>query len=221
MKLRNRTLASLVFAIVLGGLIVLLFQGAIREAVYAKMTVDMFVGSDPDEFEPGPVVGSRFPGLDATWRGERVTQLQRFAGPLGTVLVASRSVDWCPYCRRQMIQLQEHAAQFRDAGIGLVAITYDGPALQREFAEQFDISFPLLSDNEARTFKTLGILNRDFGPDDPHYGIPHPGMIVVDDQGTVVETVFIKDYTTRIDSQAAFELARDALSPARRAPAGS
>ena len=44
-------------------------------------------------------------------------------------VVASRSFDWCPYCMRQIIQLQEEKAGFDAAGIGMVAITYDDPAV--------------------------------------------------------------------------------------------
>ena len=73
----------------------------------------MFVASDNDDFDPGPATGSFFPGLQASYQGRRITLINEFAGRNGTVFIASRSVDWCPYCMRQMIQLQEHKAELR------------------------------------------------------------------------------------------------------------
>ena len=52
---------------------------------------------------------------------------------------------------KQMIQLNEHAAEFAAAGIGLVAITYDAPELQQAFAEEHGITVPMLSDSMLLT----------------------------------------------------------------------
>ncbi|CAA0125262.1 Putative peroxiredoxin [Halioglobus japonicus] len=200
-------LPLLILVLVLG----YLFREPLKELAFAQLTEDMFVAVDNDNFDPGPAVGSRFPGLQATYHGRTVTLIDEFAGPRGTVFIASRSVDWCPYCMRQMIQLQEYQAEFEAAGIGMVAITYDDPALQQAFIDKFGITIPLLSDTDALSFKTLGILNEDYLPDDFQYGIPHPGMIVIDPQGRVVGKLFLEAYSSRVDSAAALAFAKDAL----------
>ena len=181
------------------------------EIYAARLTRDMFVPADNDEFDPGPAIGSRFPGLRATYLGRTVTLVEEFAGENGTVLVASRSLDWCPYCRRQLFQLQEHSAGFAAAGIGLVVITYDGPQLQQDFANRFGITIPVLSDSSSLSFKTLGILNTRYRPGDRHYGIPYPGMIVISPTGQVVGKLFLEDYRSRVDSAAALAFAKDVL----------
>lgn len=188
-----------------------LFREPLREFVYAQLTRDMFVDADTDDFDPGPVLGSSFPGLRATYAGQPITLLAPFAGRRGTLLVASRSLDWCPFCMRQMIQLQQSKADFDAAGIGMVAITYDDPALQRAFVDKHHISIPVLSDMDALTFRTLGILNEDYGPGDSRYGIPHPGMMVIDSNGIVVGKLFLEDYSARVDSTAALAFAKAAL----------
>lgn len=188
-----------------------LFREPLKELAFARFTQGMFVTADTDNFDPGPAVGSLFPGLQATYDGRTVTLIDDFAGPNGTVFIASRSVDWCPYCMRQMIQLQEYQHQFEAAGIGMVAITYDDPALQQAFIEKYDITIPLLSDTDALSFKTLGILNEQYTPEDFQYGIPHPGMIVVDPKGRVVGKLFLEAYSTRVDSEASLAFAKDAL----------
>jgi peroxiredoxin len=191
--------------------LIYLFRVPLKEAAYAKLTENMFVAGDNDSFDPGPALGSHFPGLRATYHGREVSLLDAFAGDNGTIFIASRSLEWCPYCMRQMIQLQEHKAGFDAAGIGMVGITYDDPALQQAFIDKFGITIPILSDIDALSFKTLGILNREYQPGDSHYGIPNPGMIIIDTRGVVVGKLFLEAYSSRVDSAAALAFARAAL----------
>jgi len=189
-----------------------LFREPLKEIAFARLTQDMFVASDDDSFDPGPALGSRFPGLHALYQGREISLIEEFAATNGTVFIASRSLDWCPYCMRQMIQLQEHKAQFDTAGIALVAITYDEPTLQQAFIDKFGITLPILSDLNALSFKTLGILNQEYLPGDFQYGIPHPGMIIIDTNGTVVGKLFLEAYSSRVDAAAALAFARNALA---------
>ncbi|MEM8563874.1 MAG: redoxin domain-containing protein [Pseudomonadota bacterium] len=208
----NRSLIAVV--IVTAGLIVCgyVYREQLTSAAMAKLTEDMFVMEDSDSFDPGPAVGSRFPGLRALHRGKQITLLDDFAGDNGTLLIASRSIEWCPYCIRQLLQLQNHLEDFEDAGIGLLAITYDRPGVQEAFSAEFGITIPLASDINALSFKTLGILNPDYGPDEIEYGIPYPGMIVVDPQGIVAGKLFLESYDTRIHAGAALNYAKQALA---------
>jgi peroxiredoxin len=199
--------ALLLLALVLG----FLFREPLKEMALARLTQDMFVASDNDDFDPGPAVGSHFPGVQATYKDRSITLIDEFAGVNGTAFIASRSYDWCPFCMRQLIQLQENKAGFDAAGIGMVAITYDDPKLQQAFIDKFNITIPILSDVNGLSFKTLGILNEQYAPDDFQYGIPHPGMIVIDPNGNVVGKLFLEDYSTRVDSTTSRAFARIAL----------
>lgn len=193
------------------GALLYLFREPVKQSLYDRLTADMFVPADIDDFDPGPALGSDFPGVNAQYRGRRIQLINDFAGENGTVFIASRSLDWCPYCMRQMIQLQQHKSGFDAAGIGLVGITYDEPSLQQAFIERHSITIPILSDIDALTFKTLGILNEDYGPGDLQYGIPHPGMIIIDSRGRVVGKLFVEAYSSRVDSSAALAFAREVL----------
>jgi peroxiredoxin len=211
----KRTLVVALAVLFGAGIMLLLFRDPIKQAAYDRLTDDMFVAADSDDFDPGPAVGSRFPGLNAVYGGRRIQLLEELAGSRGTVLVASRSLDWCPYCMRQMIQLQAHKPAFDAAGIALVAITYDAPELQQAFARAHGITIPLLSDIDALSFKTLGILNERYQPGDFQYGIPHPGMIVIDPGGEVVGKLFVEAYSKRVDSKAALAFAIEVLGEER------
>jgi peroxiredoxin len=204
--------------IVLALLLFGLFRQQIKEAAYDSITENMFVEEDSDSFDPGPAIGSRFPGLNATYRGDTITLIEPFAGPAGTLLMASRSFDWCPYCMKQMIELNRSAQAFADAGIGLVAITYDSPEQQQAFAERHGITVPILSDVDTLSFRTLGILNPDYQPGDTAYGIPYPGMIIIAPDGRVVGKLFLEGYSTRVSAAAALTYASQQLAQADAAP---
>lgn len=206
----KKLLAILVILAILIGL-GYLFRVPLRDTAEAMLTRDMFVPASAATFSLGPKPGSRFPGVRATFEGREVKLIDEFAGPNGVIFVALRSVDWCPYCKRQLLELQENRALFDANGIGLVAITYDAPELQSAFAARHAVDIPLFSDIDALTFKTLGILNEDYQPGDDNYGIPHPGMIIVNDRGVVVGKLFVEEYSLRVNSRDSLAFAKDAL----------
>ena len=207
-----KNIFKVVFVLILFSLAVgYLYREPIKQRVFAQITQGMFVAVDNDDFDPGPAINSHFPGLQATYQDRSITLIDEFKGVNGTAVIASRSFEWCPYCMRQIIQLQENKIGFDTAGIGMVAITYDNPMLQQVFIEKFGITIPVVSDVNALSFKTLGILNKDYNPGEFQYGIPHPGMIVIDSQGKVVGKLFLEAYSSRVDAAAALAFAKTAL----------
>ena len=109
------------------------------------------------------------------------------------------------------MQLQEQIDTFREAGLGVVAMTYDAPALQQAFVSRHGITYPMLSDVDATSVRALGILNTDYQPGDSAYGIPYPGVFVVDRDGVIRAKVFVEAYSTRVDAEGVLRLARDTL----------
>lgn len=209
---------ALSLLLLLGGALYL-FRAPLFDLVAAWLTADMFIDTIPDDYQPGVAIGEPFPAIRATLLrpGEDnddsvLIDVRDLLGERGVLLVASRSVAWCPYCMRQLVQLQEHKAAFDEAGIALAGLTYDAPADHRAFMTRHGIDFAMLADHDAYSIKALGILNADHGPGDEHYGIPDPGMFVIDRQGRIVGKVFVKGYATRVDAAAVLEYARAALA---------
>jgi DsbC/DsbD-like thiol-disulfide interchange protein len=81
--------------------------------------------------------------------------------------------------------------------LGLAAISYDSPAVLRNFAQRRRITFPLLSDEGSKTIRAFGILNADVSKGTPFYGIPHPGTYIVDTNARVVAKYFEDDFRQR------------------------
>lgn len=95
--------------------------------------------------------------------------------------------------------MQESVEDFAEAGVGIVVVTYDAPELQQQFVDAGGITYPFISDIDAATMIALGILNEDYVPGDDAYGIPHPGVFVVNPDGEIVGKVFIESYRERVD----------------------
>jgi peroxiredoxin len=201
-----RVSVAFVASLVLAG-----FVGSAVRAQDDAKTANMFVTADDDGFDPGLPIGAAFPDIEALYRGEPITSLDGLVGVRGTVLIANRSVDWCPYCRRQIAELQEHADAFESAGLAVVILTYDTPELQQAFIDAGSITFPFISDVDTASMRALGILNEQYAPGDPAYGIPYPGVFVIDPEQNIAGKIFIESYRERIDGRSLLGYALEVL----------
>lgn len=187
------------------------FRAPIGELADAWTTRNMFVSVEEASFKPGPKIGSALPELQANHQGRRINVVEEFSRGNGIVLIVLRSIDWCPYCKNQMLKLQEHKPYFDLYGIRLVAITYDSEDAQQPFIEQHGITIPVLSDTQSKTFQALGILNQDHQPGDAEYGLPHPGAIIVNRDGIIVGKLFVENPNLRVYSSEMLDYTKKAL----------
>ena len=207
----RKLLAGAALFLLLGLGLVLVFREPLQQMVDDRLTRDMFVPAVAADPSLGPAPGASLPLLQASLNGQPVTHLNDHARANGTVLIVLRSIDWCIFCQRQMRQLQDYQHHFHAAGIGLVAITYDTPEAQQPFIDKQAITIPVLSDVGQGSFRALGVLNENYQPGDAEYGIPHPGLIVVDGGGVIVGKLFVASHELRVDSSEALRYARDVL----------
>jgi peroxiredoxin len=145
----------------------------------------------------GPQIGEIVPEFklqsgDGTWWTR-----DSIMGPQGVMLVFSRSADWCPYCKTQIIELQSRLPELKSKGLGLAVITYDSPAVLADFAKRRNIGFPLLSDPASHAIKTFGILNTTVDRKSTNFGIPFPGTFIVNRAGVVTSRFFEDAYQER------------------------
>lgn len=145
----------------------------------------------------GPKVGERVPEFRLVDQQGTVRTLGSVMGAKGAMLVFSRSIDWCPYCKTQVLELQGRADELRKRGLGLAVITYDSPALHAEFSKRRGITFPLLSDAGSATIRAFGILNTTVNEQSQNYGIPFPGTFMLDPKGVVTARFFEDAYQER------------------------
>lgn len=148
--------------------------------------------------DTGPDLGSQIPKLTVLDQFGDKQQLSNIMGEKGAVIMLFRSADWCPFCKRHLIELNGEAAKFKKKGYGITAISYDTPKILRTFAQKKKLEFSLLADQNVATFKALNVVNKDYEPGDRHYGIPYPGVIVVDNKGVIVHKYFFEGYKKRV-----------------------
>jgi peroxiredoxin len=146
----------------------------------------------------GPILGEQAPKISVLNTQEQAVNIKELSGEQGLIILFFRSADWCPFCKKHLIELNEHAEQFKKLGYGLAAISYDNTDILKTFAEQKNISYPLLSDQKVQTMLAYGIVNSEYAEGSDHYGIPYPGVVVIDNKGKVMHKHFFKGYKKRV-----------------------
>lgn len=95
------------------------------------------------------------------------------------------------------MQLTEISDQIEAMGISVAAMTYDSVATLKTVQEDQDIQFPLLHDEEVSHVNALGIRNLDYEPGHRIYGIPYPGIFLVDADGVILAKFAEERYQDR------------------------
>lgn len=92
-------------------------------------------------------------------------------------------------------------------GIEVIAVTYDSPEELATFKTRRNIDFALFHDPQSQLIKSLGILNPGPEPDSSYYGIPLPGMMLVDKNGVIQAKFAEESYKLRPDYPSVLEQA--------------
>ena len=95
------------------------------------------------------------------------------------------------------MELAHNADRIKAAGLGLAAISYDAPAVLKNFADRQKVGFPLLSDPDSKTIRDYGILNEQAAKGTFAYGIPYPGIYILNAKGVVTAKYFESDFKER------------------------
>src|SRR5262249_20229599 len=99
----------------------------------------------------------------------------------------------------QLVQLQKDLDKIKNAGVTLVAVSYDPAEALAKFAEQKHITYPLLSDADSKIIEAYGL--RD--PKGQGYAIP--GTVILDKDGVVRQKLFEIGYVKRHSTDALIE----------------
>lgn len=83
-----------------------------------------------------------------------------------------RSAEWCPFCKKQLIQLQKEVKDIEATGTTVVAISYDSVDALKKFADQNQIMYLMLSVPGSKTINAYGIRNTTGNPGSRYDGIP-------------------------------------------------
>lgn len=150
----------------------------------------------------GPVIGSPAPAFAAKTSTGVSVDLAALSGENGAVIVFSRSLDWCPYCKKQAIELETVAAQMDEAGWPISLVTYDTPETLASFGADKAISYSLVSDKGSAMIDAFGLRNTEMKAGSRFDGIPHPAIVFISADGTVRAVQREEGYKDRPPSDA-------------------
>jgi peroxiredoxin len=158
-------------------------------------------GSNAQEFNWASdyPVGASIPMLEAPDQNGTVQNLASLTGEKGLVLVFNRSFDWCPYCKAQLVGLEQATAGLEAAGLKIATITYDPVETLKLVEEDLGLTFALLHDEEIKHVNAFNIRNMDYNPGDFAYGVPQPGIMLVSPQGIVLGKFAEENFRVRPD----------------------
>lgn len=81
----------------------------------------------------------------------------------------------------------------------MVAMTYDSVDFLKEVELDRGVSFTLLHDEAITHVNRIGILNTDYEPDSRAYGVPYPGIFLIDTAGVIRDKFAEESYRDRPD----------------------
>jgi peroxiredoxin len=145
-----------------------------------------------------------------------------------TVVIFYRG-GWCPYCNSQMETLMAWEPKLEALGYRILALSPDKPERMRESLEKHKLTYTLLSDSRLDLARAFGLayrvgaiqstalwlhgINLEGYSGESHRWLPVPAAYVLDTKGIVRFKYFNPDYTVRVDPNALYQAAVDALKP--------
>jgi peroxiredoxin len=163
------------------------------------LTGPMQMATAADEI-PGPAVGDTFnEALTIKDQTGQFRSLDDLTGEKGLVIVFVRSADWCPFCQKQLMDVNQRLPEFQALGLNVVSISVDAVAEITAFAEARSIRYPMLADTEGAINKRLGIRDEQYPTGSYAFGVPRPTLYVVDRAAVVRARYMEPTYKTRPD----------------------
>lgn len=130
--------------------------------------------------------GTRFPHIT----------LPTIAGATRAIGTPEPGADWqlvvvyrglhCPICKKYLAKLEELAPGFRDAGLGVIAVSGDPEEKARAMAEEVGLTIPVAFGLSVAQMRELGLYVSDpRSAQETDRPFPEPGLFVVNGEGNV------------------------------------
>lgn len=142
-----------------------------------------------DELKRGKKVGEKAEGISG---------FSNIAGDNGLILMFNRSVGWCPFCQKQVIDWNKEIDKFSAKGYVVAVVTYDAPEVIAKFKNQHEIKLPIIADEKSELIKAFDVLNyEDFLAKSKFFGVPHPIIYVIDSEKNITARFSREGYKNR------------------------
>ena len=178
------------------------------------LTAFLFVFTLSAQEKPeGLFINSKAPDFKAVDQNGNNIRLKDMVKNGNVVLFFYRG-NWCPYCSRQLKQLQDSLELFVEKGVQVVAITPEKPEGISKTIEKSNATFPIIHDEEGKIMKAYDVrfaldeksVSRykmsgiDLAATNGKNGtnLPVPAVYIINKENTIIYRYFNEDYKKRV-----------------------
>ena len=181
------------------------------------------VADAPENIRP-ILIGATIPNLSLADLDGMPVRLMDLVSRKPTILIYYRG-GWCPFCNRQLQQLQGLEPMLEQLGFQMIAISADRPSKLKESLGKHSISYILLSDSSMTGAKMMGLawqmggprvtryrlMNMDVESDSgmDHHILPVPGVFILNRKGVVKFQYVNPNHRERLSSAVLEAAARE------------
>lgn len=149
---------------------------------------------------PGPAVGSTFPdALALQDQSGKPQTLKALLGKNGAAVFFVRSADWCPFCKRQMTDVNARVTEFKALGLAVISVSHDTVDQIAAFHASQSIGYAMLADPDGTVVEKLGIRDLQYADGSRAFGVARPMIFVVDPQLRITHKYAEESYRNRPD----------------------
>lgn len=183
------------------------------------------VAASPDDVHP-LLIGATIPDITLTDVDYQSVELLQVVRQKPAIIIYYRG-GWCPFCNRQLSQLQGLQPKLLEMGYQIIAISSDRPSNLRKSLNKRDLTYTLLSDSamvgarqfglawkmsdrQVMSYKLL-MMDVEKGAGLDHHIVPVPGVFIVDRKGVVQFQYVNPNHRVRLNAEVLETAARTAL----------
>ena len=131
----------------------------------------------------------------------------------GNVVLIFYRGQWCPYCNKQMMQLQDSLSLIKAKGATVIAVTAEKPENISKTVAKTKASFPIVHDEKLKIMKQYDVAfavdaktvemykkyGIDFEQSNGSNGanLPVPAVYIINKEGKIIYRFFDQNYTKR------------------------
>ena len=141
-------------------------------------------------FGSAPVIGEKAPSFSLPDQDGNIRNIKEFFGNKLVVYFFPKADT--PGWTKQACGFRDEYKNFSKYGINIIGISYDTKEKQKEFSKRYNLTFPLLSDEDAKVSKAYGV-DTYFFPKRVTFLINKDGVVF-----DIIKNISLDNYANKI-----------------------
>lgn len=180
-----------------------------KKLIYSLIALTNFAFSQtadkPENIAP-LLIGETIPSIELVSNSGKTESTDAFLNKKSVIIVYRGG--WCPYCNKQLAEMQTIEKDILALGYQIIAISPDAPSFLKETTAKEKLNYQLFSDSEGKFSKTIGIafstpekyakMLGKYSEEKNTNWLPVPTVYVVNDKKQIQFMYINPDYATRL-----------------------